>query len=232
MEDGWPADRREFLGKQVTMSTACCDCIPQSPGAPDPHFRTVLWLVLAINLAMFAVEIGASLIAGSSALQADALDFLADAANYAISLSVVGLGLAWRARAALIKGATMGMFGIGVLAGTLWHAISGTVPHAELMSIIGVTALVANGAVAAMLYRFRTGEANMRSVWICSRNDVIGNLAVLFAAAGVFGTGTGWPDFAVAFVMAGLGISGAWKIMRQASTELATANRPALATIP
>jgi len=214
------------------MSTSCCDCTPEPSGAPDPHFRTVLWVALTINLAMFVVEIGASLVAGSSALQADALDFLADAANYAISLSVAGLGLAWRARAALIKGATMGMFGFGVLAGTLWHAVSGTVPRAELMSVIGVAALAANGAVAAMLFRFRTGEANMRSVWLCSRNDVIGNLAVLLAAAGVFGTGTGWPDFAVAFVMAGLGISGAWKIMRQASTELATARSPALASIP
>ena len=212
------------------MSTSCCDCAPQSPGAPDPHFRIVLWLALAINLAMFAVEIGASLVAGSSALQAGALDFLADAANYAISLSVVGLALAWRARAALIKGATMGMFGIGVLAGTLWHAISGTVPQAELMSVVGVTALVANGGVAAMLYRFRAGDANMRSVWLCSRNDVIGNLAVLFAAAGVFGSGTGWPDFAVAFAMAGLGISSAWQITRRASAELATFNRPALAS--
>lgn len=209
------------------MSTSCCDCTPESPGAPAPHFRIVLWLALAINLAMFAVEIGASLVAGSSALQADALDFLADAANYGISLSVVGLALAWRARAALIKGATMGMLGIGVLTSTLLHAISGTVPQAELMSVVGVTALVANGGVAAMLYRFRTGVANMQSVWLCSRNDVIGNLAVLLAAAGVFGTSTGWPDFVVAFAMAGLGISGAWQIMRRAAAELATSSRPA-----
>jgi Co/Zn/Cd efflux system component len=180
----------------------------------------VLWIALAINLAMFAVEIGASFVAGSSALQADALDFLADSANYAISLSVAGLALAWRARAALIKGTTMGLFGVGVLIGTAYHAISGTVPHAELMGVIGMTALVANGGVAAMLYRFRAGDANMRSVWICSRNDVIGNLAVLLAAIGVFGTGTGWPDFVVALIMASLGISGAFQITRQALSEL------------
>jgi Co/Zn/Cd efflux system component len=180
----------------------------------------VLWVALAINLAMFAVEIGASFVAGSSALQADALDFLADSVNYGISLSVAGLALAWRARAALIKGATMGVFGVGVLVGTAYHAIAGTVPHAELMGVIGMTALIANGGVAVMLYRFRSGDANMRSVWICSRNDVIGNLAVILAAAGVFGTGTGWPDFIVALIMGSLGISGAIQISRQALSEI------------
>jgi Co/Zn/Cd efflux system component len=202
------------------MSASCCDCGSETLGAPDPRFRVVLWIALAINLAMFAVEIGASLVAGSSALQADALDFLGDAANYAISLSVAGFALAWRARAALIKGATMGLFGVGVLIGTAYHAISGTVPHAELMGVIGMTALVANGGVAAILYRFRAGDANMRSVWICSRNDVIGNLTVLLAAIGVFGTGTGWPDFFVALIMGSLGISGALQITRQAQAEL------------
>jgi Co/Zn/Cd efflux system component len=201
------------------MSATCCGG-PETSGAPDQAFRLVLWIALAINVAMFAVEIVASLIAGSSALQADALDFLADSANYAISLSVAGLGLTWRARAALIKGATMGVFGIGVLVSALWHAVHGTVPQAEVMGVIGIAALAANGGVAAMLYRFRSGEANMRSVWLCSRNDVIGNLAVLAAAAGVFGTGTGWPDFAVALIMAVLGISGAWQITRQALSEM------------
>jgi len=198
----------------------CCDCDPEPPNGRA--FRIVLWLALAINFAMFAVEIGGSILASSSALQADALDFLADAANYAISLSVAGLALAWRARAALVKGATMGVFGVGVLVSTAWHAIAGTVPHAELMGAIGVAALIANGSVAAMLYRYRGGEANMRSIWLCSRNDVIGNLAVLFAAVGVFGSGTGWPDTAVAMIMAALGISGAWQITRQALAELGT----------
>ena len=198
----------------------CCDCEPEPPNGRA--FRIVLWLALAINFAMFAVEIGGSILASSSALQADALDFLADAANYAISLSVAGLALAWRARAALVKGATMGVFGVGVLVSTAWHAIAGTVPHAELMGAIGVAALIANGSVAAMLYRYRGGEANMRSIWLCSRNDVIGNLAVLFAAVGVFGSGTGWPDTAVAMIMAALGISGAWQITRQALAELGT----------
>ena len=165
----------------------CCDCDPEPPNGRA--FRIVLWLALAINFAMFAVEIGGSILTSSSALQADALDFLADAANYAISLSVAGLALAWRARAALVKGATMGVFGVGVLVSTAWHAIAGTVPHAELMGAIGVAALIANGSVAAMLYRYRGGEANMRSIWLCSRNDVIGNLAVLFAAVGCSAAG-------------------------------------------
>jgi len=198
--------------------TGCCDCSP--PPSVDRKFRVVLWAALMINLAMFAVEIGGSIIAGSSALQADALDFLADSTNYGISLSVAGLALIWRARAALIKGATMGVFGLGVLAGTAWHASTGTIPHAALMGAIGLSALAANGAVATMLYRYRSGESNMRSIWLCSRNDVIGNLAVLLAALGVFGSGTGWPDFAVALIMAGLGISGAWQITRQALAEL------------
>ena len=206
------------------MSGSCCDCAPEPPSG-DRTFRVVLWAALAINLTMFVVEIGGSIMAGSSALQADALDFLADAANYGISLSVAGLALAWRARAALTKGATMGLFGLGVLVSAGWHAIAGTVPHAELMGVIGVMALVANGAVAATLYAYRSGDSNMRSIWLCSRNDVIGNLAVLLAAIGVFGTGSGWPDFLIALVMAGLGISGARQIIRQAWSELSVPDR-------
>jgi Co/Zn/Cd efflux system component len=198
--------------------TGCCDCSPLS--SADRKFRVVLWAALVINLAMFTVEIGGSILAGSSALQADALDFLADAANYAISLSVAGAALAWRARAALIKGATMGVFGLGVLVSAAWHAITGTVPAAELMGAIGIAALIANGSVAAMLYRYRSGESNMRSIWLCSRNDVIGNIAVLFAALGVFGTGTGLPDIAVALIMATLGLSSARQIIGQAFGEL------------
>ena len=200
--------------------SACCGCSPSPAPETDDKFRLILWVALAVNLIMFAVEITGSIAAGSSALQADALDFLADAANYGISLSVAGLALAWRARSALVKGATMGAFGLGVLASTAWHAINGTVPHAELMGVIGSAALIANGAVAAMLFAYRAGDSNMRSIWLCSRNDVIGNAAVLLAALGVFGTGTGWPDLAVALVMASLGISGAWQITEQALGEL------------
>jgi Co/Zn/Cd efflux system component len=128
--------------------------------------------------------------------------------------------LAWRARAALLKGVSLGILGLWVLASTAWHAYAGTLPQAEVMGVIGLLALLANAGVALMLYRYRTGDANMRSVWICSRNDAIGNLAVLLAAAGVFGTGTGWPDLVVAAIMATLGIGGGWQITRHALTEL------------
>jgi Co/Zn/Cd efflux system component len=158
--------------------------------------------------------------AGSASLQADALDFLGDAANYGISLGVGGMALAWRARAALVKEATLVLFALRVLGSVMWHAWVSTLPKAEMMGMAGFAALVANGGVALMLYRFRTGDANMRSVWICSRNDAIGNLAVLLAAAGIFGINTGWPDVIVAAIMGGLDLSGGWQIVRLARAEL------------
>ncbi|MDA8232656.1 MAG: cation transporter [Magnetospirillum sp.] len=187
----------------------------------------MLWLALAINAGMFLVEIIAGVTAGSSSLQADAMDFLGDATNYAVSLLVLGMSLRHRARASVLKGATMGAFGLWVVANTAHHLLSGTVPEAEVMGVIGIMALVANGGVAAMLYAFRDGDSNMRSVWICSRNDAIGNLAVLGAASGVFATGSGWPDFAVAGVMASLALSGAAQVLRHALTELRSVAVPA-----
>jgi Co/Zn/Cd efflux system component len=201
---------------------ACNSCPSESPSADNvPAWRRALWIALAVNGAMFAIEMVAGVAGGSKALQADALDFLGDAANYAISLGVAGMALAWRARAAMLKGATLAVLGLYVLATAIWAVWHGRTPEAELMGVVGVAALVANGAVALMLYRFRSGDANMRSVWICSRNDAIGNVAVVLAAAGVFGTGTAWPDLIVAAVMAALGISGGVQIMRQARGELA-----------
>lgn len=185
-----------------------------------PQWRRALWIALAVNAGMFLAEIVAGVAAGSASLQADAIDFLGDAANYGISLGVAGMALAWRARAALVKGWSLGMLGAGVLASTAWHAYAGTLPGAGTMGLVGLLALLANAGVALMLYRFRAGDANMRSVWICSRNDAIGNLAVLAAAAGVFGTGTAWPDLIVAAIMAALGLSGGWQIVRQARAEL------------
>ena len=202
------------------MAGGCCGGCDTTPPARDKAWRRVLWIALAINTGMFAVEIAAGVAAHSASLKADALDFLGDSANYAISLGVAGMVLAWRARAALLKGLTLGLLGLYVLAATLWAAWHGTMPRAEMMGVVGVVALVANGGVALMLYRFRSGDANMRSVWICSRNDAIGNVAVVLAAAGVFGTGTAWPDLIVAGVMAALGISGGVQIVRQALTEL------------
>jgi Co/Zn/Cd efflux system component len=201
---------------------ACChddhcatDAPPNSPG-----WRRALWIALVINAGFFLAEIIAGVAAGSAALQADALDFFGDAANYAISLGVAGMALTWRARAAVAKGGTLIVFALWVLGSTAWHALHGTLPQAEVMGMIGLAALLANGGVAFMLYRFRGGDANMRSVWICSRNDAIGNFAVLLAALGVFGSGTGWPDVIVASIMGGLGLWGGLQIVRQARGEL------------
>jgi Co/Zn/Cd efflux system component len=188
----------------------------------DSSYRRVLWAVLAINAAMFAIEIGAGLAAGSASLQADALDFLGDAGNYAISLFVVGMALRYRAMAALTKGATMGVFGLWVIGITAWHAVQGTLPGAFTMGAVGLAALAANAASFGLLWAYRGGDANMRSAWICTRNDVLGNFAVLVAALGVFGTGTGWPDIIVAAIMAVLALQGAWAVIRQASGELQT----------
>ena len=200
---------------------ACSSCAADKAGTlTSPAWRRALWIALAINAVMFAAELTAGIFGGSRALQADALDFLGDAANYAISLGVAGLALAWRARAALVKGATIFAFGLYVLVSALLALSRGTVPHAEVMGAVGFVALLANGGVALMLYRFRSGDANMRSVWICSRNDAIGNLAVLFAALGVFGTGSGLPDIVVAAIMAGLGLWGGGQIIGQAIGEL------------
>src|SRR3546814_3863214 len=201
------------------MAGGCC-CGPETPPPDDRAWRRVLWIALAINAAMFAVEIAAGVAAQSAALKADALDFLGDSANYAISLGVAGLALQWRARAALVKGASLLLLGGWVFASTVWMAANGTLPHAETMGAIGILALVANLLCALMLWRHRDGDANRRSVWICSRNDAIGNIAVVAAALGVFGTGTGWPDIVVAAILAMLGLSGGWQIVRQALGEL------------
>jgi Co/Zn/Cd efflux system component len=207
----------------------CCNdhhCQEETRPLDSPAWRRALWIALAVNAGMFLAEIIAGVAAGSASLQADALDFLGDSANYAISLSVAGMALTWRARAALLKGGSLAVLGLWVIGSTAWHAYMGTLPSAEVMGIVGLLALLSNAGVALMLYRFRGGDANMRSVWICSRNDAIGNLAVLLAAAGVFGTGSGWPDIIVATIMAALGISGGWQIVRQARSELGSQGVP------
>ncbi len=203
------------------MSASCCSNGDQSPhgGPRDAAYRRVLWIALAINAAMFVVEIGAGWAASSVALHADALDFLGDAGNYAISLFALGMTLRFRAGAALVKGATMALFGLWVIGSTMWHAVHGTLPDVGTMSVVGAVALAANGAVFALLWAYRSGDSNMRSVWLCTRNDVIGNVAVLVAALGVFGTGTGWPDLIVATIMAVLALQAAWLITRQALPE-------------
>lgn len=201
------------------MGDHCCGGCSDNQ-ARSASYRRVLWAVLLVNAAMFAVEIGAGFAAGSASLQADALDFLGDAANYAISLFVVGMALRYRAMASVAKGATMLVFGLWVIGVAAWHAINGTLPHAFTMGSVGFAALIANAVSFGLLWAYRAGDSNMRSAWICTRNDVIGNLAVLLAALGVFGTGTGWPDLIVATIMAALAIHGAITVLRHAMAEL------------
>lgn len=207
---------------------ACSSCESANHALPAPQakgWRRALWIALGVNATMFAIEMAGGIAGGSRSLQADALDFFGDSANYAISLAVAGLALGWRARAAFFKGATLALLGLYVLGSALWAAIGSAVPRPDIMGVVGAAALFANLGVAILLFRFRSGDANMRSVWICSRNDAIGNVAVLLAAAGVFGTGTAWPDLIVAAIMASLSVSGGVSIMRQAAAELRLEHR-------
>lgn len=212
------------------MSAHCCHHEPPPPPGPDPQdierarvYRRALWIALVVNAAMFCIEIGSGLSSGSQSLLADSLDFLGDAANYGLSLAVLGAASALRARAAQVKALSMALFGLGVLASALWHAASGTVPQAETMGLIGTLALAANLGVAFLLYAHRSGDANMRSVWLCTRNDALGNVAVLLAALGVFGTGSAWPDLLVAAAMAALALHSSAQVLRQARGELSHA---------
>jgi Co/Zn/Cd efflux system component len=189
------------------------------PNDGGPRYRAVLWIALLLNAAMFIVEMVASLLSGSVSLQADALDFFGDAANYGITLFVLGMSLQARSYAALFKGLTMGLFGVWVLANALHRLLTDAVPDAAVMGVIGLLALVVNVCVAVMLFRFRNGDANARSIWLCSRNDAIGNIAVIAAASGVLATSSGWPDIAVAAIIASLSLSAAWQICRQAREE-------------
>lgn len=208
------------------MTCAChASCSTETPAsaAPpiDPRWRRALWIALVVNAVMFGVELVAGLQANSVSLLADAVDFAGDAANYALSLAVLSMALVWRSRAAFVKGATMFAYGLFVLARAAWLLESGRVPDAMTMGAVGFVALLANAGVAVLLYSFRSGDANMRSVWLCSRNDALSNIAVIAAALGVFGTGSALPDLAVAAVMALLALAAGQSVMRQAWAELA-----------
>ena len=184
-------------------------------------YRRALWIVIALNATMFLIEGGAGLLSKSVSLQADALDFLGDTATYAITLFVLGLSLAWRTGAALFKGLSMGAFGLFVLMQAIYNAFHPEAPNPVAMGGIGTLALLANLASAAILYRYRAGDANMRSVWLCSRNDAIGNLAVVLAGGIVYATATPWPDLAVGAGMALLALTASVQIIRQALREYA-----------
>jgi Co/Zn/Cd efflux system component len=205
------------------------DCCDHAPRAPVLRLqRRVLRLVLAINLAMFVVEAGAGWRAESIALQADALDFLGDSINYAVALFVLGRSLAWRAGTAFAKGAVMFTFGVFLAGASVHHALVGSAPAAPVMGAVGALALLANVVCALLLFRFRGADANLRAVWLCSRNDALGNLAVLAAASGVFLSGTPWPDLLVGLIMAALAVWAGRAVMRQARGELRR-TRPAAA---
>ena len=200
-------------------SAADCQCAPPAPAGDPTGYRRILWIALAANLAMCFVEFGVSLQAGSAALLADAADFLGDSGNYALSLWALSHGLRARAGVALFKALVMIGFGTLVLGRTLWLIGDSSVPDPASMGAVALLALAVNLSVAAMLFRFRGGDANMRSVWLCSRNDAISNLAVLAAAIGVFGTGTSWPDLIVAGVMGTLALTSGSSVLRQALRE-------------
>lgn len=200
-----------------------CNCSHEpAPIKPNSKFRMALWIALWINLSMFLVELIGGAYAHSSALWADSLDFFGDAVNYGISLAVLGASLYWRATVALIKGLTMAAFGLVVMAKVIYAYLLGIPPEAITMGIIGAIALLANVITAVILYVFRDGDSNMKSVWLCSRNDAIGNVAVIFAAIGVFGTGSLWPDMIVAVIMASLGLTAGYQVVKQALQERRT----------
>lgn len=209
------------------MSDCCAaPCASEKPPV-DPRYRRILWIALVVNAGMFGVELASGLQADSVSLLADAVDFLGDAANYGLSLFVLAWAPVWRTRTALLKGLTMGGYGIFVLGQAAWNASAGIVPQAATMGLVSVLALAANLGVAALLYAYREGDANMRSVWLCTRNDAIGNIAVMLAALGVLVTGAGWPDVAVATGMGLLGLATARSVIAQARNEL-KANRLAV----
>jgi len=209
------------------MSHACHHHHDEPSPGNSPAYRRVLWVALLINAAMAVVEITTGWRAGSLSLWADALDFVGDAANYGASLAVLSAGLLWRARLAWVKGWAMAVFGVGVLARAAWAVWAGEPPQAATMGIVGTLALLANVGVAVMLYAWREGDANMRAVWLCSRNDALGNVAVVAAAGAVALTGQAWPDLLVAVIMASLALHSSRAVLRQAREELRPVPKPA-----
>lgn len=203
--------------------SGCCGNDAKFDGVSEDYKRR-LWLVIAINALMFVVEMSAGRLAQSQALQADALDFLGDALTYGLSLAVIGSSIAVRTNAALFKGISLLAVGAWVFGSTVYRVFYGGVPTAEIMGWVGLLALVANCASVLLLMSYKDGDANVRSVWLCSRNDAIGNIAVMFAALGVWGTASGWPDLIVASIMACLFLSSAIQIIKQSLDERRSAN--------
>lgn len=198
--------------------SGCCGHDAKFDGVSDDYKRR-LWIVIALNATMFAVEMTAGQVAQSQALKADALDFLGDALTYGISLAVIGASIRARTNAAVAKGISLLLMGLWVFGSTVYRVFYVGVPEAEIMGVVGALALATNLASVLLLVSYKDGDANVRSVWLCSRNDAIGNVAVMLAALGVWGTATGWPDLIVAAIMASLFLSSAFQIVRQALAE-------------
>ena len=209
---------RKPMTTPMPAARACSGGVPVFDGV-DPRYKTVLWTVIGINGAMFVTELAAGQLAGSQALKADALDFLADTVTYGLSLAVIGASLAVRSKAALFKGLSLFLMALWVFGSTVYETMVLGVPRAEVMGVIGVMALAANLGSVFLLRRYKDGDANVRSVWLCSRNDAIGNVVVMVAALGVWGTATAWPDLIVAAVMAGIFLTSSVQILRQAWAE-------------
>jgi cation diffusion facilitator family transporter len=203
------------------MGANCCGQGATFEGLSADYKRR-LWLVIAINASMFFVEMAAGALAGSQALQADALDFLGDSLTYGISLAVIGSAVRVRAWAAFAKGMSLTLMGLWVFGSTAYHVLILGIPKAEIMGLVGFMALAANVTSVVVLAQYKDGDANVRSVWLCSRNDALGNVAVMIAAAGVWGTASKWPDLIVAAVMASLFLWSSVQILRQSVRELRT----------
>lgn len=198
--------------------SGCCDCGPP-PQDDSSQFRRVLWIALVLNAVMFLVEIGASLVSGSVSLLADSIDFFGDAANYGVSLFALGLGVLARARASMLKAWTMVLFAGWVLIEAVLHYFSSTLPRFEVMTGVGSLALAVNLYVAVLLYKFRSGDSNRQSAWLCTRNDVISNCAVIAAGFGGRALGSAWPDLMVGIGMAALTLHSASRVLKLARNE-------------
>jgi Co/Zn/Cd efflux system component len=203
--------------------SSCHDhCKPSGQSGVSAEYRKVLWVCLIANAVMFVAQMIASYTAHSVSLLANSVDFFSDAANYGISLYVLDQSLRQRAKASLFKGISLGLVGLWVAFETLHHALQPELPKPLIMIVISMVALAVNVGCAVLLYKYRDGDSNRESVWICSRNDAIGNIAVMTAAAGVFASGTIWPDIIVAAILGWLAATGAWRIIQSAERELKT----------
>ena len=199
---------------------ACQNCCASQASHHSAKYRKALWIVLVLNLTMFFVEVVMAVKSGSTSLLSDSLDFLGDSANYMISLIVLPMALSYRAKASMVKGLTMGGFGLFILITTIYRAFYGEIPSHDQMSVVGALALVVNVTALAVLLNFRDGDSNMRSVWVCSRNDAIGNVAVILAGMAVYFFQSKYPDLIVAFVLAFLALQASQEIIKRAWAEL------------